>query len=406
MLTPAELRAFETRLLAEKNNIGFRLTIGLALRYEVKKRGIYGYYDYTRPAGGANVISYGALHDVPLRRAWQKHLENREALAAGIDPAVKREQEKAAAGETLRVVAEEHFKLRAKTKDAQYIARERQRVATHILPTLGDLPMVTIKPAQLLRPLKKIEARGTYETALRTREVCGRIWRYGVATGRCEHDITRDLRDALVVPPEVHYPSITTPKEVGQLLRVVWGYKGLPVIEIAMKLLPYLFVRSAEFRGAKWTEFDLDNALWRIPASRMKARVQHLVPLPRQAVALLRELRELTGHRPFLFPSAIHASDRCISENTINAALSRLGYGKGIHTSHSFRSMASTLLNERGFNRDWIERQLAHGERDDIRAAYNYAEFMPERAAMMQTFADLLDELRTGGAKVVPLRAA
>jgi integrase len=223
-----------------------------------------------------------------------------------------------------------------------------------------------------------------------------------VATGRAERDPSGDLRGALPPAQEKHHAAITTPRTIGELLRAIDGYQGSFVTQCALKLAPLVFVRPGELRKAEWAEFNLEGAEWRIPAVRMKMKETHIVPLSRQAVACLRELHPLTGSGRYVFPGA-RTNGRPMSENTVNAALRRLGFGKDDMTGHGFRSMASTLLNEQGWHRDAIERQLAHAERDAVRAAYNYAEHLPERRRMMQAWADYLDALRTG-ADVVPIR--
>jgi len=230
---------------------------------------------------------------------------------------------------------------------------------------------------------------------------CGQVFRYGVATGRAERDPTGDLRGALPPVKESHHASIKDPQAIGALLRAIDGYQGSLVTKCALRLAPLLFVRPGELRKAEWTEFNLDGAEWRIPAERMKMREQHIVPLSSQAVAILRELHALTGSRRYVFPGA-RTNGRPMSENTVNAGLRRLGYAKDEMTGHGFRSIASTLLNEQGWHRDAIERQLAHAERNNVRAAYNFAEHLPERRKMMQAWADYLDSLKVG-AEVIPL---
>jgi integrase len=214
-----------------------------------------------------------------------------------------------------------------------------------------------------------------------------------VATGRAQHDIAADLKDALAPVKSRNFASVTEPMRVGELLRAIGGYAGQPITAMALKLAPLVFVRPGELRGAEWSEFDLDGAEWRIPAARMKMGEQHIVPLSRQAVAILRELHALTGGGRFVFPSLLTA-ERPMSDNTINAALRRLGYASDEQTGHGFRSMASTLLNEQGFPPDVIELQLAHGERNRVRAAYNRAQRLEERRKMMQSWADYLGTLR------------
>jgi integrase len=252
--------------------------------------------------------------------------------------------------------------------------------------------------------LRRIESRGTIETAHRALQNCSQILRYAIATGRAKRDPAADLRGALTPAKGTHLAAITEPKAVGQLIRAIRGYVGTPVVCGALRLAPLVFVRPGELRRAEWPEFDLDAASWRIPAARMKMREQHLVPLSTQALAVLRELQAVTGSGKYLFPS-VRTVDRPMSENTVNAALRSLGYPKEQMTGHGFRSMASTLLNELGWNRDAIERQLAHAERDGVRGAYNFAEYLPERRRMMQAWADYLDQL-SAGAPIVALRAA
>jgi integrase len=226
------------------------------------------------------------------------------------------------------------------------------------------------------------------------------VFRYGIATGRCERNPAGDLRGALPPTKETHHPSLTDPKAIAHLLRSMEDYQGSHVTSCALRLAPIVFVRPGELRHAEWCEIDIEGKEWRIPANKMKMRVQHIVPLSRQAITIIEEVRPLTGHGKYLFPSA-RTLERPMSENTVNAALRRLGYTKEELTGHGFRSMASTLLNEMGWNRDAIERQLSHAERDNIRAAYNYAEYLPERRRMMQAWAEYLDKLKAGARVLV-----
>jgi len=241
--------------------------------------------------------------------------------------------------------------------------------------------------------MRKIVARGAIETAHRAKQNCGRVFRYAIATGRADRDPTIDLQGALPPPQISHHASITDPKEIGALLRAIDGYSGSGVTRYALQLAPLVFVRPGELRAAEWKEINLPSNEWRIPSARMKMRAEHIVPLSTSSNEILSELKELTGSGRYLFPG-VRSKSRYMSENTLNAALRRLGYGSDEMTAHGFRSMASTLLNEHGWNRDAIERQLAHSERDSIRAAYNYAEHLPVRRKMMQEWADYLDELK------------
>jgi integrase len=250
--------------------------------------------------------------------------------------------------------------------------------------------MKEIKAPELLDCLRRVEKRGALESAHRTKNNCGAIFRYGIATGRAEHDISADIRGALPPYKRTHHPSITDPKRIGVLLRAINGYQGSFVTRCALKLAPLVFVRPGELRKGEWNEINIDNAEWRIPPAKMKMRELHIVPLSRQSIAILKELMPLTGKSKYIFPQA-RSKDKPMSENTVNAALRALDFEKDEMTGHGFRSMASTLLNENGWKSDAIERQLAHGERDKVRGAYNYAEFLAERREMMQWWADYLD---------------
>jgi integrase len=277
------------------------------------------------------------------------------------------------------------------------------------LQWLGRRPIAEIKAPELLVVLRRIESPGAQETAHRAMQNCGQIFRYAVATGRAERDPTGDLRGALPAPKEKHHASITEPKRIGELLRAIHAYEGFFVTKCALRLAPLVFVRPGELRKAQWPEIDLDNAEWRIPAGRMKMHEPHIVPLSRQAIEILRELAPLTNRailaKPeaarYVFPSA-QSRERPMSENAVLAALRRMGYTKNEMTGHGFRSMALTLLHEHGWNHQVIERQLAHAERNAMSAAYNFAEHLPERHKMMQSWADFLDALRAS-AEPIPL---
>ena len=272
-----------------------------------------------------------------------------------------------------------------------------------VWPWLGALPITQIDAPALLSTLRRIEARGAHETAHRTKEKCGQVFRYAIATGRATRDPSTDLRGALAPIVSTSRAAVTDPGQVGDLLRAIDGYSGQFITRCALRLAPLLFVRPGELRHAEWSELDLDAAMWRIPAGKMKMREGHVVPLAPQAVAILRELHRLTGRGRYCFPS-LRTPDRPMSENTINAALRRLGFDKDTMTGHGFRAMASTRLNEMGWAPDVIERQLAHAERNKVRAAYNRAQYMAERKTMMTAWADYLDALRSDTGKVVAFK--
>lgn len=357
-----------------------------------------------RMAGKEKLLSLGVYPDVSLKSAREKRDQARKDVAAGIDPSAQRKAAKAsgdAVGEnTFRAVALEWLAKFAPTWSEGHGARIKRRLEVDVFPWIGTLPAGAITAPQLLAVVRRIEGRGALETAHRALHNSGQVFRYAVATGRAERDPSGDLRGALPPVKEKHHASITEPQAIGELLRAVHGYKGSFVTSCALRLAPLVFVRPGELRHAEWNEIDLDAAEWRIPAGKMKARVQHVVPLSAQAVAILRELHPLTGGGGYVFPG-LRTRARPMSENTVLAALRRLGFKKEQMTGHGFRSLASTRLNEMGWNRDAIERQLAHGERDTVRATYNYAEHLPERRKMMQAWADYLDRLARGESKVV-----
>jgi integrase len=273
--------------------------------------------------------------------------------------------------------------------------------------SIGKLPITDIEPADVLIAVRKIERKGQLESARRTLQLAGAVFRYAVATARLASDPTRDLRGALTAPTVTHYThygAIIDPMRVGELLRAIDGYEGQPITKLAMQLAPHVFVRPGELRHAEWNEFDLDGALWTIPAGKTKMRKDHLVPLSTQSIAILEDLRTLTGPEGYVFPS-IRSRKHPMSDNTINAGLRRLGYSTDEMTAHGFRAMASTLLNESGkWHPDAIERALAQGDSDRIRAAYHRGAHWKERVAMAQWWSDHLDQLRKG-AEVLPIKA-
>jgi integrase len=355
-----------------------------------------------RVAGREKLISLGAYPDVTLKRAREKRDAARKLLADGVDPSVQRQAERAALAQSFEGVAKEWLELQSKSLAPETISILTARLDSGLYPYIGSRPIAAITAQEVLSALRRIEARGRHETAHRVRALAGRVFRYAVATGRAQHDVAADLKGALAPVKSKNFASVTDPARVGELMRAIQGYSGHPVTALALKLAPLVFVRPGELRAAEWPEFDLENAEWRIPGERMKMGEPHLVPLSRQALAILRELQPLARGGRYLFPS-LRTRDRPMSDNTVNGALRRLGYTSEEQTGHGFRTMASTLLNERGFPPDVIELQLAHSERNKVRAAYNKAQRLPERRRMMQAWADYLDGLRSRG-NVVPLK--
>ncbi len=357
-------------------------------------------FDY-RLAGKRRTLSMGVYPAVGLKQARDKRDAARKQLAAGIDPGLARKAERSADADSFEAVAREWHAKRSRLWVATHADKIIRRLERDVFPWIGARPVGEVTATELLEVLRRIEGRGAVDTAHRAHQNCGQVFRYAMATGRAERDPAADLRGALPPAKEKHHAAITDPKDIGGLLRAIDGYRGSFVTQCGLRLAPLTFVRPGELRKAEWSEIDLEAAEWRIPTERMKMRATHIVPLSRQAAEALGELHALTGSGRYIFPSE-RTRGRPMSENTINAALRRMGYAKDEMTGHGFRSMASTLLNEQGWNRDAIERQLAHGERDAVRAAYNYAEHLPERRRMMQAWADYLDGLKNG-ADVVPL---
>jgi len=358
-------------------------------------------FDY-RFAGKRKTLSMGIYPEVSLKDARGKRDEARKFLAARIDPAEHRKATKVAAADSLEAVAREWFAKYSPGWTSGHRDKVKRRLERDIFPWLGGRPVRDVTAPQVLEVLRCIEARGALDVAHRAHQNLGRIFHYAIATGRAERNPATDLRGALPPVQQKHHAAVTDPKAVGGLLRALDGYRGTPEVRAALCLAPLLFVRPGELRQAEWAEINLDTAEWRIPAEKMKMREVHIVPLARQAVEVLRGLHPLTGSSRYVFPG-LRTPTRPMSENTVNAALRRLGYDKDQMTGHGFRSLASTLLNEQGWHRDAIERQLAHAERDPVRAAYNYAEHLAERRKMMQAWADYLDGLKSG-ADVVPSR--
>jgi integrase len=352
-----------------------------------------------------SMVSLGEYPAVSLEKAREKALAARAGLADNITPVEAERAKRAQLANTFQEVATEWLEKRRKKFAAKTLTKCEWTFDTLVFPFIGSRPVAQLTAHEILHQvLNRLEARGKHETAHRTRQRISQVLRYAIATSRItgQFDVTRDLQGALTPLDVVHHASLKEPAEVGELLRAIDGYAGEPATRCALRLAALTFVRPGELRAAVWSEFNLDgkNPIWLIPGPRMKMKLEHHVPLSRQAVAVLRELQPFTGHGKYLFPS-LRGRDRCMSDNTLNAALRRLGYTNQQMTAHGFRSMASTMLNsqltddeERRFDSDWIERQLAHVEPNAVRAAYNSAQHLPERRRMLQWWADYLDELK------------
>jgi integrase len=352
-----------------------------------------------RHAGKEKLLALGVFPDVSLAEARKRRDSARVDLRDGNDPSAERQQRKlearTTAANSFEAVAREWM---ARQNVAEITAnKNRWLLETFLFPEIGDRPVAEITPRELLTALRKVEATGKLETASRVKNKAGQIFRYAVLEGKAELDPTASLRGALRSPQVKHHAAITDPARIGALLRAIEGFTGQHATRCALQFASLVFVRPGELRKAEWTEFDFEHAVWRIPAARMKMKAAHLVPLSRQAIAILSDLRRMTGTGRYLFPS-VRTSARPMSENTINAALRSLGYKSDEMTGHGFRSMAATRLNEMGWRADAIERQLAHAESNKVRDAYtSAAQYLDERKRMMQAWADHLDVLRDAG---------
>ncbi len=360
-----------------------------------------------RIEGKEKLLSLGIYPDVSLSQARQRREDARKLIADGVDPSENRKAQKAASKErsanSFEVVAREWFGKFSTGWVDSHADKIIRRMERDIFPWLGGRPIAEVTAPELLKTLRRIESRGAFETAHRALQNCGQIFRYAVATGRAERDPSGDLRGALTPPKEGHHAAITEPKQFAALLRAIEGYEGSVVTRCALQLAPQLFVRPGELRKAEWVEFDLDGAVWNLPADKMKGGEPHVVPLSKQAVATLRELEALTGSSKYVFPGA-RSNGRPMSDVTMNAALRRLGFTSAEATSHGFRATARTILDEvLGFPVDWIEHQLAHAVKDPNGRAYNRTAHLPQRRKMMQTWADYLDKIKSG-ADVIPIQ--
>jgi len=377
----------------------FKIADGKGLFLVVQPNGSKYWRFRYRFADKEKLLALGTYPDVTLADARRKRDEARKQLADAVDPSMAKQLKKRAqrltAENSFETIAREwHIKFSAKWTP-EHGAKILIRLEKDIFPWLGTRSITEINAPELLSVLRRIENRGALETAHRTLQYCGQVFRYAIATGRAERDISFDLRGAIPPVKKRHLASITNPKQIGTLLRALKDYNGHLITKCALRLAPLVFVRPGELRQAEWSEINFESAEWRIPAEKMKMRITHIVPLSAQALTILQEIQPLTGNGKYVFPS-LRTFRRPMSNNAVLAALRRMGYAKDEMTGHGFRSMASTLLNEQGWNRDAIERQLAHAERNNIRAAYNYAEYLPERRRMMQHWADYLDALANG----------
>lgn len=424
ILTDAHLRGIKAQDPRKRLTDGG----GLYLLLSVKGGSHAWRFDYTHE-GKRKTLSLGTYPDTGLSLARRKADEARRLLAEGTNPSTVRKEAKAATVQALEEerradeglpalgsfeeVARSWFEVQRGDWAKTYADKVIRRLELYVFPYIGRRPVGEVTPPELLAVLRRLEARGVTDTAHRARDTCSQVFRFAVAEGRVTSDPARDLAGALKTHQTKHIPAITEPVRFGELLRAIDGYRGIPATREGLKLAALVFLRpGAELRAAEWSEFDLDAALWTVPATRMKRRKYakengppHLVPLPRQAVESLRELQRLTGHQKYVF-QGVRDRSKTISENTLNAALSALGFGPDEMRMHGFRAAARTMLAERlNYDDKVIEAQLAHAVPDALGRAYNRTQFVEQRRVMLQAWADYLDRLRQG-AQVIPIRAA
>ncbi len=357
-----------------------------------------------RFAGKQDSMALGVYPDVSLLDARAGRDAARKMLRNGIDPNAAKKASKAAVvalnQDSFEIVAREWLSKFSKNWKESHTRTSLSRLVNDVFPWLGARPVGEIEAPELLAVLRRIESRGALSSAHRSLAICGQIFRYALATGRAKRDPSADLKGALPPHRGKRLATIVDPVKIGQLMRDIGNYKGSFVVRCALNIAPMVFLRPIEISRAEWTEINFEQAEWRIPEEKMKMGKTHIIPLPTQAVAILRELHPLTGDGRYLFPN-IRTSTQHMAGNTLLAAIRSMGYLPHEMTAHGFRHMASTLLNEQGFNADVIERQLAH-KISGVRGVYNAAEYLPERKRIMQHWADYLDELAVG-AKILPI---
>jgi len=395
-LKALEIKAFQPK---EKS---YKKSDSKGLYIEINPNGSKLWRWKYRISGKEKRLALGAWPEITLAKARELVEQERRSLANGNDPLIERKKSKAAAkigaGNSFELLAREYIEKkmiaegRAKTtiKKAYYFLDK-------LSPSIGAMPINEINPQMLLAALQKIESAGAYETAKKCRAFAGRVFRYAIWTSRCNSDPSIILQGALITPKARHYAAILEPKKLGELLRTIDVYEGHVITKYALLIAPHVYVRPGELRHAEWNEFDFDAAIWNIPTEKMKARREHSVPLSKQVLHYLNELRSITGEQKYVFPS-FYTSLRPMSENTVNVAFRRMGFSKEEITAHGLRATASTLLNESGkWLPDAIERALAHGDSNAVRAAYSRGNYWEDRVKMAQWWSDYLDTLRVGG---------
>ena len=352
--------------------------------------------DY-RFAGKRKTLALGVYPETSLKEARDKRDAARKLLDDGINPSEAKKAKKlhliTEANNTFLAVATEWHEKQKSKWSADHAARKWHYLENDAFPTFGNTPIKNIAARELLALLEKIQARGAIDIAHRVKRICGEIFRYGIYTERCGRDPSQDLKGALIPITSKHMATITDPRKVGELLRAIDDYQGDIATRCALMLAPYVMLRPGELRRAEWSEISFDKKQWKIPAAKMKMKRPHIIPLSNQVVEILKTIEPVTGEGKYIFQSH-WSKNNPMSENTLNAALRRMGFTKEEMTSHGFRGMASTLLHENGFKTEVIEMQLAHAERNKVKAAYNHAEYLTERTDMMNWWANYLDSLR------------
>jgi integrase len=374
-----------------------KLYDGGGLYLYVTRKGLKSWrYEYAF-RGKRNTLTFGKYTEVSLKEAREKLIDSKRLIREGIEPSEEKKKLKKPINadiNTFEVVALEWYERHKVGKSEDYAYNLLCNINKNLMPFLRKRQIAEITAPDLLEVIRKIESRGAIDTAHRTLQVCGQILRYAIATSRVTYNISADLYRALTPAVRSNFPSLQDPKRIGELLRAIDSYEGNPLYRLALKMQSCVFVRPGELRNAEWSEIDFETATWKIPGPKMKMSKAHIVPLATQVIEILKELQKYTGSGQYLFSNMLQSTNP-ISDVSLLKALRKMGFSENEMTVHGFRSMASTLLNEQGYNRDWIERQLAHGESNKVRAAYNYADYLPERRKMMQEWADYLDTLRS-----------
>lgn len=398
--------AIKKAKLVESGSKPRKLTDGGGLYLLINQKGKYWRYNY-RFNDKSKTLSIGVYPRVALKEARVIHDDAHGKVQKGIDPSAQKKIQKSTFKElsenTFEVIAREWFLEFKDTWVESHAKRLIARLENDVFPWVGDRPIHEIEPLEILEVMRRVQARGALESAHRVRQVCGQVFKYAVATGRAKRDQTADIKGALPSHRKKHFAAIKDPEELGQLLSAIDNYQGTFVVRCALKLSPLVMLRPGELRHAEWSEIDLEQATWTIPVKRMKSLKAtkenndtiHIVSLSTQAIKILKDIKPLTGRFQYIFTGA-RSRTRPMSENAVRLALRTMGFDKEKMSVHGFRSTASTLLNEMGFNSDAIEAQLAHKDSNEVRAAYNRAQYLEERRNMLQAWANYLDELKLG----------